>query len=277
MRILHIGAFAAALAAPAAGQVLDCAVAPGWAQEGPAREYEADNLFDYMNGNAEGYLIYGFSRMDGVTCRKGDDTVVIDVSSMGEFENAFGMFMANRDTKSPIEPIGMAGQVRPRRAVFCKGRFYVELAANPDKDHTAALRAFVTAIEAKVEGRSTPPDPLKWFPPEGLQPDSVRLVPESVLGVRVLARGWVGQYDFGQAFVVPEASAEAAAATLTKLKARIGATAPAGVGDEAFSGTDRYLDGMIAFRKGRFVAGFAKLKPGRDAPADAARLLSRLP
>ena len=128
-------------------------------RRGAGPEYEADNLFDYMNGNAEGYLIYGFSRMDGVTCRKGDDTVVIDVSSMGEFENAFGMFMANRDTKSPIEPIGMAGQVHPRRAVFCKGRFYVELAANPDKDHTAALRAFVTAIEAKVEGRSSPGHP----------------------------------------------------------------------------------------------------------------------
>jgi hypothetical protein len=275
--VLGAATLAAALAAPAASPAPDCRTVPGWTQEGPRREYEAENLFDYMDGNAEGYLVYGFAHMDGVTCRKGDDTIVIDVSTMSDFEHAFGMFMANRDAKSPIEPVGMAGQIRPRRAVFAKDRYYVELAANPDKDHTPALRAFVSALEPRIEGRTALPDALTWFPPEGLEKDSVRLVPESVLGIRVLARGWVGQYEFGQAFVVPEASADAAAATLAKLKARLGETTGATIGDDAFVGTDRYLDGMVVFRKGRFVAGFAKLKPGRDGPTEATRLLAQLP
>jgi hypothetical protein len=275
--VLGAATLAAVLVAPAAGPALECSAAPGWTQEGPRREYEADNLFDYMDGNAEGYLVYGFAHMDGVTCRKGDDSIVIDISRMSDFEHAFGMFMATRDAKSPIEPIGMAGQIRPRRAVFAKDRYYVELAANPDKDHSPALRAFVSALEPRIEGRAAQPDALAWFPPEGLEKDSVRLVPESVLGIRVLARGWVGQYEFGQAFVVPEASAAAAAATLEKLKARLGETTRTAIGDEAFVGTDRYLDGMVVFRKGPFVAGFAKLKPGGDAPALATRLLARLP
>ena len=45
-------------------------------------------------------------------------------------------------------------------------------------------------------------------------------MPESVLGIRILKRGYVAQYDFGKAFVVPEDSPEAAAAVMQKLRAR---------------------------------------------------------
>ena len=46
---------------------------PGWTQQGAARSYIADNLFEYMDGNAEGYLLYGFQTMHGVTCEQGGD------------------------------------------------------------------------------------------------------------------------------------------------------------------------------------------------------------
>ena len=48
-----------------------CDVVSGWSQAGKARTYAADNLYDYMNGNSEGYLIYGFKQMRGVTCKSG--------------------------------------------------------------------------------------------------------------------------------------------------------------------------------------------------------------
>ena len=51
---------------------------PGWAQAGAARTYTADNLFEYMDGNAEGYVLYNFREMHGVTCKKGDVTFVVE-------------------------------------------------------------------------------------------------------------------------------------------------------------------------------------------------------
>ena len=60
-----------------------CTLVPGWSQDGPPRSYVADNLFEYMDGNAEGYLIYGFQTMHGVSCKKGNVTFLIDVSDMG--------------------------------------------------------------------------------------------------------------------------------------------------------------------------------------------------
>jgi hypothetical protein len=254
------------------GQTPECGMVAGCTQQGPARSYEPDNLFDYMDGNAEGYLVYRFVGMKGITCKCGDDTYVIDVSEMGSPEYAYGIFSANRDQRAPVEPIGMGGQVLPRRATFAKGKYYVEVAASPAKDHTSTLRAYVSAIEKTIQGQSTPPEQISWFPKDGLVPGSVRLVPESVLGLRMLKSGYIGQYDFGKAFIVAEPSAEAAAATMTKLKDRVGQATPASIGDEAFTGADKYLDGLCIFRKGRYIGGFANLKDGRDVTAEASQL-----
>jgi hypothetical protein len=276
MRFVLVAAAVLAALHPAQAQVLDCRVVAGWQQQGAARSFSAEDLFEYMDGNAEGYLIYQFVGMKGITCKSGGDTFVIDISEMTNPEYAFGLFSASRDQRQPIQPIGMGGQILPRRAMFAKDKYYVEIAASPEKDHAAALRAFVAMLEKSISGQSAPPDTIAWFPKENLVPDSVRLVPESVLGLRLLKRGYVGQYDFGKAFLVPEASPESASQVMVKLKQRIGETTPARIADEAFTGTDKYLNGLCVFRKGRFVGGFANLKPGRDATAEATRFASQV-
>lgn len=258
-------------------QALDCRAVPGWQQQGPLRSYDAENLFEYMDGNAEGYLVYQFVNMKGVSCQCAGDSLLIDISEMADPEYAFGIFSANRDRRQPIESIGMGGQVLPRRATFAKGKYYVELAAGPEKDHSQTLRAFVKVLEKSLEGRSDPPEVLSWFPKSGLIPDSVRLVPESVLGLRILKRGYIGQYDFGKGFLVPESSAEEASQVMAKLRERIGQTLPAKIADEAFTGTDKYLDGVCVFRKGKVLAGFSNLKPSNDVTTEAARFASQIP
>jgi hypothetical protein len=256
----------------------DCAAAPGWTQQGEARSYDPETLFDYMNGNSEGYFAYGFTLMKGVTCvNAAGDQLVIDVSEMGDPDRAWGFFVTNRDQRSPVEPIGSAGQVLPRRATFAKGRHYLEIAASPDKDHREALRAFVTALEPRVPGPAAVPEALAWFPAEGLEPDSIRLVPESVLGLRALKSGFMGQYAVGRAFVVPEATPAAATATMETLRARFAGASPvAGLGDDAFSAQDQYLGRLLVLRKDARVAGVVNVAADGDPTALAKALAGRL-
>ncbi len=263
------------LASGAAADPADCSLVPGWRQEGAARHYTADNLYEYMDGNAEAYLLYGFKQMQGVTCKSGDATIIIDVSEMTDADAAYGIFSANRDPARPIEKIGMGGQIMPRRGVFAKGVWYVELAANPDMDHTPALTAFVAAIEKGLEGQSTPPQVLAWFVPEN--PAGVRLIPESVLGIRLLKRGYVAQYDQGKAFLVLEQSPESAAAVMTKLRARYPQFRPAQVADEAIQVQDKYLGSVCFFRKGKYLGGYANMPDGASAVTQAAALAGRVP
>jgi hypothetical protein len=264
------------LAAAAGGAAVpDCKLVAGWQQRGPARSYSADNLFEYMDGNAEGYLIYGFSRMEGVTCTRGEDTLIIDISEMADEDAAYGIFTANRHPETAVAQIGMGGQIQPRKASFAKGRFYVEVSAEPEKDHRPALNAFAAALEKTISGRTTLPEALAWFPKEQLT--SLRLVPESVLGMRALKRGYVAEYPYGKAFVAMEQSPAAAAAVLQSLRGRLGQAQPVQVAEEAFTVTDRYLGRLCFFRKGRYVAGFANVNESAEPLRLAGALAQRLP
>jgi hypothetical protein len=261
-----------------AQDVLNCKFAPGWEPSGAKHQYAADNLYEYKDGGAEGYLQYGFVSMQGIDCKSGVDTLTIDISEMADSDSAYGMWAANHDPRLPETKIGMGGQVQPQSANFAKGKYYVELVVVSDKadaNFTAALQAFASKIEPLLVGRTAPPDALDWFLKEDLT--STRVVPESVLGLRLLKRGYVAKYQQGQAFIVPEASPESAAEVMKKLRDHFEGATPAQLGDEAFQAKAQYLGGICIFRKGRTLAGYANLPDAQQAVALAAKLAARIP
>jgi hypothetical protein len=262
---------AAASAWAAAG---DCHLLAGWEPDGPARTFTSENLYEYLDGGTEGYLIFGFVRLEHQTCAKGADSLVIDVSEMTDPDAAYGLFAARRDPRQPLKPIGMGGEILPNRASFAKGKYYVELTATPGEEYRPTLRAFVAALERRLQGRSSPPEALGWFPKGHT---SVRLVPQSVLGLRPLNRGYVAEYSKGQAFIVTETTAQSAAAVLAVLRQRFGGATYAEVADEAFQANDRYLGGVCIFRKGHCLGGYAHLRETTEAVSLARTLASRLP
>lgn len=252
-----------------------CNLVPGWTQNGTARTFVPDNLFEYMNGNAEGYVIYGFIQMQGVTCQKGPVSFVIDISDFGDVDSAFGMYSANRDLRQPVLKIGTEGQVSARRAIFTKGQYYAEIATSPEGDFTADLKQWTGALEKILDGASEPPTALRWFPAEKQQ--SLRLIPASVLGLRLLKRGYVGVYDYGKAFVVIEETPASATGVMQKLRARFADTTSIQLEDEAFVATDQYLGRLCVSRKGRYVLGYANVAGGQDPVALAKALAGAIP
>ncbi len=266
-------AFVAFASAASAGP--SCTLAPGWTQEGAERVYTADNLFEYMDGNSEGYLLYNFQEMRGVTCKQGEVTFVIDISDMGDADFAFGMFTSTRDLRQSAYQVGMGGQIVPRRLIFAKGRYYIEIAANPEGDYTTALKSWAAVLDQAIPGATVPPPALQWFPAAGQQ--SLRLVPESVLGLRLLRRGYAAQYDFGKAFVAFEDTPQSAAGVMQKLRSRFGETSAVTVADEAFESTDKYLGRLCIFRKGRYIGGYAITSSSSDPRTLSASLAANIP
>lgn len=257
---------------------LDCHFVPGWEQTGAKRHYNAENLYDYKDGAAEGYLSFGFLQMQGIDCKAGAVILSIDVSEMRDPESAWGLFAASRDPEKPLLPDGTSAQLLPQSFLFSKGKYFFEIVetdGNSTTDQTPALRAFARRMEASFEGRSAPPDALAWFPPDTHA--SIRLVPQSVLGLRILQRGFVATYAQGQAFVVPETSPAAAAAVMTALREHFAGSSPASIADEAFAADAPYLNSVCIFRKGRYLAGFTNLPSPRAAQARAGELAARLP
>lgn len=260
----------------AVAQMPTCAVVPGSAQKGDARMFEVETLFDYMNGNSEGYFLYGFQKMDGITCHKDGVDLVFDVSTFADAESAYGMFTGNADPRISLEAIGAGAQVTPRKAVFAKDRYYVEIAAEPDGEHIELLRRAIIAFEKTIEGCTDLPAAITWFPSEGLETGYPRLAPQSILGLRLLKRGYLAHYEHGKAFVVTEASEAEAEALMASLRKRFPPKAEGEAGQESFLAEDRYLGSLSFFRKGNRVGGWANVK-GADAAALAVQFASRLP
>lgn len=276
----------AATGTAGAQDYLNCALAPGWEQTGAKRQYTPDNLYDYKDGGAESYLLYGFVTMEGVDCKSvpgsspgsSTDTMSIDVSTMNDADSAYGMFTANRDPHLPDTKIGIGGQVQAQSAIFAKGKYYVEVAqvvANPASDNHAILQALVTKIAERIKGSVAVPETLAWFPQENLT--SAVLIPESVLGLKLLKRGYVAKYTQGQAFIVQEVSPESAAEVMKKLRARFDGAADAKIADEAFQAKAQYLGGLCIFRKGRYLAGYANVAEVQTAVTLASELAARIP
>jgi hypothetical protein len=257
--------------------VPSCDLVDGWTQKGEIEEFVPDNLFDYMNGNAEGYIIFGFEKLTSLRCVSGSNSIVIDVSEMESPEMAYGIFASNQHPRHELLPIGMVGQVLPRRGTFAKGSAFVELTASGDRDQTKSLSAFAKAIEKEMTGTTELPSALRWFPQAGLKVNSIRLVPQSVLGLSMLEQGYVAEYDFGRAFVVFEESPEAAVKTADKLRQRLNDVQPSDVGDKSFKGVDKYLGQMFVVRVGQKIVGFANLKDGVDGRAKTGELVAALP
>lgn len=251
-----------------------CGLAPGWTQDGPSRFFTSDNLYEYMDGNSEGYFAYNFQTMRGVTCKQGETTFVIDISDMGDADNAYGWFSATRDPRQPEYKVGTGGQIVPRRLIFAKGQYYAEIAANPDGDFTAPLKQWAAALDKIIEGSTALPPALAWFPTEGQQ--SLKLSPTSVLGLRALKRGYVAQYDYGKAFVVLEDTPDSAGAVMRQLRERFTENAPAKLGDEAFQTSDKYLGKLCFIRKGRYIAGYSITADNMDAVALSAQLAGKI-
>jgi hypothetical protein len=257
---------------------LDCHLVPGWEQSGALRSYTPDNLYDYRDGGAEGYLIFGFAHMQGIDCKSGAITLSIDVSEMADADSAWGMFAANRDPKLPIAPLGMGGQVLPQSLIFARGRWYVEIAeteGSSASSQTTAIQAFAARMLAFLDGRDSTPEPVQWFLAD--HRTSVRLVPQSVLGLRVLRHGYVANYEQGQAFIVIEDSPQSAVEVMKKLREHFNTASPAQISDEAFLGQVSYLDGICIFRKGRIIAGYTNLPDAIQAASKATQLAAHLP
>ena len=147
MRIGIIVLGAVSLACAQTAPAPECGLVDGWEQEGQERAFTGDNLFEYMDGNAEGYLIYGFVKMTGVTCTRGGVDLVMDISEMGDADSSYGLFATNRDPRRPVERIGAGGQIQPRRAIFVRNASVWEIRQIRSGAFGSALPISLSAIQ----------------------------------------------------------------------------------------------------------------------------------
>jgi hypothetical protein len=167
---------------------------------GATEIFNARNLSDKINGKAELYLSAGFTRL--VSQRFEDNRTTdlwmeVFVYDMGNSQNAFSVFSAQR--RKDADPLNLTRYAyRTSNAIFLiHGRYYVEIIASKGSEH--ALKPVKTMAETFI--RNTPAeaatvDETKLFPEAKMVKDSIVLISSDAFGFDGYKKIYTAEYEF---------------------------------------------------------------------------------
>mgnify|MGYP001128634791 CR=1 FL=1 len=181
----------------------------GWIKEPEIQFYTPENLFDYIDGEAERYLPYEFRLLTVINYKnKGnnDENIEVQIYEMSSTLNAFGIFSAYRDPKKDPFPCGNAGIVGGNQAMFYQAKYFVKLLGNNTSVTSAHLLSIGKKIseilpQEKLEARE-----LKCLDVESKIPNTEKYLAKDVLSQSFFPKGFVVQFKIGEriatAFIV---------------------------------------------------------------------------
>lgn len=192
---------ASAAAKPAAkGEPLLMTLA-GIKPMGDTEFYNADTLYEKINGRAPAYLGFNFQSL---RCRAfevvGTGGSYVDVYEY-YFDtpvNAFGMFALERDPQGAALDFAPDGYSGAMGYFFRQGAVYVQIIASDMKEKTIATAKSIAHVRAKaLPADDTGLAARRRLPATGLDPASVQFTAENALGQEFLKNVFQATYNFG--------------------------------------------------------------------------------
>jgi hypothetical protein len=245
---------------------------PGWILEGPKKHYSPDDLFEYINGEAELYLQYGFKDLvSGFYLNEKNEKqgLSADLYRLASPLEAFGIYSRYRGRGVRIVEVGLEGFVSDAQMMFCQGRYFVQLNASG----TSSLNAGVFLALARAISANLPDPPamireMEWVKIEGFIPGSEKYIPTSVLGYPFFNNGIMAQVLQEnrpvRIFILLGASKEEAGRALSAYEKDLREKGGVlkrnkGAAGEVFCARDPLYSGLCLQVRERFVLGVADL------------------
>ena len=253
----------------------------GWSWHGKPRHFSVQNLYEYIDGEAELYLAYGFRELATLTYfwKHPEDTFfTVNVYDMGDSLNAFGIYSNYRYPGTPLEKIGAEALVSEFGIKFFKGPYFVDVACG-DMSEKNLLAARIVAVQLaeRIAASDLFPEIVSRLPSRDQVPGTARYVRSGMLNQSFLKSGIEAKYSMtgGQAtgFIAILDSPDEALQALEKLKefyADKGSDFPyVSVPNRGFAVKTPYQGVGLFSAQGRSIAGVMELQ----TPADGLPLL----
>jgi len=127
-------------------------VVAGWSQKGDPRTFEAGNLWQYIDGDADRYLQAGVERTLTANYRYQDKTdAVADIYVMRNSDGARKILESESAVGSQTLSLGDAGRLYGASLTFRRGRYFVRLVAYEEaRQVTEALVNLGRGIDARL-------------------------------------------------------------------------------------------------------------------------------
>ncbi|MCL2877797.1 MAG: hypothetical protein FWF13_03345 [Acidobacteria bacterium] len=235
----------------------------GWTLGEEIRFFDADNLYEFINGAAENFLIYGFEKVVTADYDNAEQPsqIVVEIYQMADPRNTFGIYASERNPDSTFKTIGAEGYVGSTALNFWAGNYYVKLTVFQESESLQReMEKLAAVISRKIgnTGAQALPE-IALFPTENQVPHSVRYLAQDVLAQRYFRDGFEAVYKIdnreSKLVIALPGDEDAAKEALGKYKeftASYGKVARevTSPGDGGFVGTDSYYGNLAAIRSG---------------------------
>ena len=182
---------------------------PGWKLASPARTYDKESIFDYINGAAELYFAYDFRAVAAAEYQNGETSIIIDVYDMTAPENAFGIYSLNRYPEAHYVDVGNEGISLETNLDFWKGQYFCRVySLGISEELQKDVVNFGGILALNIQEAGAEPPLLKSLPQNGLIPKTARffsrklgldnihyVAADNVLNLSSETRGVVAEYQ----------------------------------------------------------------------------------
>lgn len=185
----------------------------GWEMDGDRLIYHADDLWEYIDGAAEGFLAYDVEAVIVQDYANGEGAgLKIEIYDHGTPLMGFGIYSQHRDPGLRFVAVGAEGFADEYSLQCWKGRYFIKINVYEAGDElSGAMMRFAETVTESIPGEATFPPELGAFPPEGLVAKSLTYLTEGVLGRGRFPHAFAGEYDLegaaGRLYLFPTGGA----------------------------------------------------------------------
>ncbi|MDR1860946.1 MAG: hypothetical protein LBR06_08530 [Bacteroidales bacterium] len=240
----------------------------GWTVAPETEVFNADNLYERINGAAPLFIENNFREMTSLTCTKGDDYITVQAYRHATPEDAFGMYASERASDmTHYEGIGGEAQGDDYGLFFFAGSIYVKMSCNVGS-HADVMQTIARGFAAKIAPDAAYPAVFAAFPEEGKILHSEVYITQNFIGHEFLKPVYAANYTAAavefQLFVI-DGKTEAGALQILKQYATF-AKYTGKLKQGAITIADRYNGNIPLVWTGRYIVGTFSEKAA-DLPA----------
>lgn len=162
-------------------------------------DYSGEDLWDYINGAADGYLAYHFEILKIAEYKDGKGHIVkVEVYKHLRPEDAYGIYSTERSPDYHFVEIGAQGYAESNLVNFVTGSYYVKVTAGVgDKNSGQEIMNVARAVSSSLGDKTDLPEILSIFPTEGKNNYSDSFISSNVLGNEFLQDAFKAEYEIG--------------------------------------------------------------------------------
>jgi hypothetical protein len=189
----------------------------------------------------------------------------VEIFRFPDFVKAFGAYSIRKDAARTFLATANEGYVSKYAVHIWRGPFYVRVTGGGAADPFKSLTHLATSVAERMPAAPAMPAVFAFFPTESRIPNSERYSAEKGFGIPVLGNSFQAHYQGGEevieGLIIPAANKAAATKILDAyrdLYLRNGKLLDpiTNLGEDNFTGEDRFMGRTVAFRLDRFVIAF---------------------